>query len=392
MTRRVHFAPGLVIVLALWSAHALAQEEELDALKFSASQSVRYDSNLFRRNTDVQSETVNITTATMAIDKRYSLQRFELGGSVVANRYRANENLNFNALNYRAIWHWSVTPRVHGTLSRTRREDINTFDVYREFDRNIRTETATAAAAEYELGRDWRLLAGLTRRHRENERPTAQDGDSKQTNVALGVRRLFPSGSFVSYRLLDGHGDYYNRVPGVSQAPTEFDQTEHEVQLSWSVTEKTRLTGTLSYLKRDHPGFPARNYSGPRGNLTAQWSATGKVGVQLRLARDISTYTANNASYTTVTNLSVSPYWLVGARTTLFASLQHGKQGFGGSLIGFTEEDRDDRNRLGLLGVRWQPIDALTLDASLAHEQRRSSLDVYNYTNRTARFDAKFAF
>lgn len=392
MTRRFLPAPGAVVLFALWSAHALAQEEDVDALKFSASQSIRYDSNLFRRSDDVRSETVNITTATMAIDKRYSLQRFELGGSVVANRYRANDYLNFNALNYRAIWHWSVTPRLHGTLSRTRREDINTFDAYRDFDRNIRTDTATAAAAEYELGRDWRLLGGLTRRHRENERPTAQDGDSKQTNVAMGVRRLFPSGSFMSYRLLRGSGDYYNRVPGVSQSPTEFDQLEHEVQLSWSVTEKTRLTGTLSYLRREHPGFPARDYSGPRGNLTAQWSATGKVGVQLRLARDISTYTANNASYTTVTNLSVSPYWTVSARTTLFASLLQGKQGFGGSLAGFTEEDRDDRNRQGLLGIRWQPIDALTLDASLAHEQRRSSLDIYNYTNRTARFDAKFAF
>lgn len=163
MGRRLHLAPGMVLLLGLVSMRASGQDVDIDALKFTASQAVRYDSNLFRRSIDQRSETKTTTTAGIEFDQRYSLQRVELDATVAANRYRSNDYLNFNALNYRAVWHWSLTPRLHGTLRRTRSENINTFDYFRSFDRNLRTDHETAGDAEVELGRDWRLLGGLER-------------------------------------------------------------------------------------------------------------------------------------------------------------------------------------------------------------------------------------
>lgn len=386
--------PLLPALLALWLAPALASDET-DTFRLSASQALRYDSNLFRRSTGARSETRSTTAAGVEFDKRYSLQRVELDANVAAHRYRSNDYLDFNALNYRAVWHWSLTPRLRGTLARTRSEDINTFDYYRSFDRNVRTDHRTAGHVEAELGRDWHLLAGAEHQRRSNERPTAQDGDFTLRNLSAGVRRSFPSGSSISYRLLDGRGDYHNREPGEGFTPTSFDQREHELQLVWPMTGKTTLRARLAHLERSHAGLPERDFSGPRGNLTLQWSATAQVGLQFVLARELSAYQTNTASYATNNRFALNPYWTLSARTTLYASLDHGRYSFGGALPGSTNahsEDRKDRTNGAVLGVRWTPLDALSLRASLARERRSSNAEGFGYTNNAARVDATFAF
>lgn len=386
-------APALaaLLVLALQPPAARA-DDETDTFRLSASQSLRYDSNLFRRSSQARSETRSTTAAGVEFDKRYSLQRFELDANLAAHRYRANDYLDFDALNYRGVWHWSLTPRLHGTLSRTRSEDINTFDYYRSFDRNIRTDQRTAGHGEAELGRDWRLLAGAERQRRSNERPTAQDGDYSLRNLSVGVRWLFPSGSQLSYRVLDGRGDYHNREPGVGFAPTEFDQREHELQGRWSYSAKTTLSARLAHLERSHPGVPERDFSGPRGDLRLQWAPTAQLGLQLTLARDISAYQSNSASYTTSNRIALNPYWTLSARTMLYAGLDHSRWRFGGALPGSNAAERTDRSHGALLGVRWTPLDALALRASLAHERRSSNLDGFGYRNNAARVDATFSF
>lgn len=379
-----------VLLAACWpAAHA---DDETDTLTFTASQALRYDSNLFRRSNDARSETRSTTSAGVEFDKRYSLQRVELDANIAAHRYRNNDYLDFNALNYRGVWHWSLTPRLSGTLSRTRSEDINNFDYFRSFERNVRTEQRTAGHAEAELGRDWRLLAGADRERRSNERPTAQDGDYTLRNLSAGVRRLFPSGSSVSYRLLDGRGDYQNRLPGTGFAPTAFTQREHEVQVVWPVTGKTTLRARLAHLGREHAGLPERDFSGARGNLSMQWSATAQVGLQLTLARDISAYQTNTASYAVNNRFALNPYWNFSARTMFFAGYDHGRYSFGGALPGSVDENREDRTNSAVLGMRWTPLQALALRASVARERRTSNTEGFSYTNNAARVDATFAF
>lgn len=383
--------PALLAPLA-WLPPAAHADDETDTFRLSASQSLRYDSNLFRRSSNERSETRSTTSAGVEFDKRYSLQRVELDANFAAHRYRANDYLDFNALNYRAVWHWSLTPRLHGTLSRTRSEDINTFDYFRSFDRNVRTDHRTAGHAEAVLGRDWRLLGGVERERRSNERPTAQDGDYTLRNLSAGVRWLFPSGSNISYRFLDGRGDYHNREPGVGFAPTAFEQREHELRLSWSLSDKTTVNARLAHLEREHPGLPERDFSGPRGNLSMQWSATAKLGLQVMLARDLSAYQTNTASYATNNRISLNPYWTLSTRTTLYAGVDHGRYSFGGALPGTVDEDREDRTNGAVLGVRWKPLDALSLRASVARERRSSNIEGFSYTNNAARVDATFAF
>lgn len=211
-------------------------------------------------------------------------------------------------------------------------------------------------------------------------------------NLSVGVRRLFPTGSNISYRFLDGRGEYQNRIPGVSLSPTAFEQREHQVRVSWSATGKTTVTATIGHVQREHAGLSVRDFSGVRGNVGVQWSATGKTGVQVTLSREISPYQTNTASYTTANRLAMYPYWSVSSRTVLYAGLDHSRQSFDGALPGAIDDERADRSTGASLGMRWKPMNALQFSAALGHERRNSNINGFNYTNRSARLDAKFAF
>lgn len=374
-----------------------AQAEDKDTLTFKASETVQHDSNVFLRPASEsgigqRSETLSTSLAAVEIDKRYSLQRVELDASVSAYRYTHNDYLNFNALNYRAVWHWSLTPRLHGTLSDTRTEALNAFDYYRSFDRNVRTDHARRATGEVTIGGKWRLLGDVERARRTNERPTAQQGDFNLDSEAIGLRYLFPSGSNISYRMRDGRGDYFNRLPGVLAAPNAFDEREHELRVSWTATGKTTINARLAHLEREHPDLSVRNYAGLVGNVGMQWRATAKLGLQATLARDLGSYLTNTSSYATSNRVTLSPYWSIGPRTVLYASYDYTKQSFGGALPGSPTENRRDTVRGAQLGFQWKPIDALSLAATLYLARRSSNLEGFGFDNNTASLKAQFEF
>lgn len=381
-------------VLAV-SSHALAVEG--DTLNFTARQSLQYDSNVFRSSglnagNPVRSDTLSMSTFSIDYDKSYSLQRIELDANVTGYRFRSTDYLNFNALNYRGIWHWSLTPRLYGTLRRTQNQQLNSYDYAGGLERNIGTNRTTGGSAEAVLGRDWRLLGGLERETRSNEQPTAEQGDYTLRRLSMGLRYLFPSGSSISYRLLDSRGDYQNRVPGVSEFPNTFDQRQHEVRLSWSVSEKTTVDARIGYLSRKNPGYSQRDYSGTVGDFNVQWAATGKLRFQALVSRGLNANLSNTTSYVNNSRFALNSYWSATSRTVLSAGFDQTYNDFEGAPAGVADEGREDKIRTMRLGVRWTPLDALAFGAGIQRARRTSNIYGAGYVNNSATVDASFRF
>ena len=59
---------------------------------------------------DTKSDHIITTTATLSVNKLYSMQRFEVNASLVDNRYNNFDYLNFLGKNGTATWHWSAYP------------------------------------------------------------------------------------------------------------------------------------------------------------------------------------------------------------------------------------------------------------------------------------------
>ena len=387
----------LALLLACSSQAAHAN----DTLTLSAEQRLRTESNLFRQPKPEQpteggagrSDTISTSTLGVELDKQYSLQRVEFDAQVAAQRYRRFDYLDHNTFNYRATWHWSLTPRLRGELGRERKEFLNDFAEFRSRTRNMRMEHTTRAEAEAELGRDWHVLAALGHVKRTNDQPVEQEGDFTLRNASLGLRRSSPFGSWISYRLRDGRGDYLNRDAAIADLPVAFDELEHELRASWPVTDKTTLSGRLAHLERRYTGQPARDYDGVVGGVNFNWEFTSKLGLQVGAGRDIFAYQTAGASYTVARSVSLRPHWQIGPRTRLQFSYAHSVQDFGGALSADAiDANRRDTTRSATLALQWQPLHALSLSAGVRQLRRDSNVPAYRYTNHGADLSAKFDF
>ena len=214
-------AVGLVSFTA---QHAIADAG--DTVNVTVGSTFTYDSNLFRLSSIIDPERfvgkpttadqIVISTATLSMNKYYSMQRFEFNGSIVDNRYNNFDFLNFVGKNYTAAWNWFITPYFHGRMSSGHREALNNFANLTGFvnstSKNLRTDDNLRFDAVYELDGAWRLIGGFVQDTRKNSRLNVQDFNNRVRSVEGGIRYAFPSGASFTYKVRSGAGEFINRA------------------------------------------------------------------------------------------------------------------------------------------------------------------------------------
>ncbi len=276
----------LLATLCCWAAAGSALAEGNQDLQFRASAGLAHDSNLFRLPASANAqaligrasaaETVGITTLGVNYNKAYSLQNVELDVSMVKYDYQNFGYLDFTALNYRGAWRYAFTPHLRGTLSTSRDKTLNSFVDFRGFNvRNERVTTRTRLDGNYELGANWRLLAGLTQSATKNSLQIQSEADSRQTALDGGVRYVLPSGSSAGYTLRTTDGTYTtNRtIPSPGLFDDRFNQTDNELQLTWAISRDTSADFRAAHRNRSYPTYPQRDFGGMMGAA----NSTGRI-------------------------------------------------------------------------------------------------------------------
>ena len=402
LARLCRLGGGALLGMAWASA---AQADAGDTLNLTASYQLVHDDNLFRLpsstgtgnlpgGSTTKSERIDIKSLQLALDKSYSLQRFQLSAALVDYDYQNFSYLGYSALNYNGAWRWAVTPRVRGVLSSERRRASNSFtDVSNITQRNLRTDQVTRFEGEADLGAAVRLLGSVDRSRITNELPVVQEGDSSSTNASAGVRYVARSGNWVSYRFRRGNGEYFNRISTAALLPTGFSDHEHELAMAWVLTGKTSLTARLAHFARTHPDAPIRDYSGPVGDLRLTWNATAKVGVTGAFQRQFNTYQTNTSSYATGNKFTLSPVWRATAHTSMRMNYEYFAQDYAGALPGLgLPSARQDRTRSAGIAVDWRPRPTIGLILSLQNQRRSSNYSGFEYTDNTASVAAQITF
>lgn len=363
------------------------------------------DSNVFRISSNVtpqsalgvstKSDTIDITSIGLTLDKTYSLQEFQLNANIIDSRYKNFDYLNFDALNYAGAWNWSLTPRVHGILSADRKQTLNnTIQFVTTNGRNVRTDTALRFSADADLGAAVHLIGGIEQVRSTNELSISQEGDSRVNSASVGLRYVFPSGNSLSYRMRKGSGDYYNREQDLTQAiPNSFDETEHELRAAWILTGKTKLNARLAHFQRSHPNLAQRDYSGPVGDLSLTWDVTSKVDLTAVAARTLSAYQTDTSSFITGNRLALSPVWHATAHTSLRFNYAYLLQDYRGALPGSTlSVNRQDTTRSSLIALDWSPRQSIVLSLALQNERRSSNVADSDFKSNGASVSAQLNF
>ena len=299
-SRRWLGIPALVC-LSLFAHYAVADAG--DTFNVTAGTTFLYDSNVFRLSDiadpffftgkNTRADHIITTTAALSVNKLYSMQRFEVNGSLVDNRYHNFDYLNFLGKNGTGTWHWYLTPYFYGRLTGNHREALQNFADITGFQnsttKNLRTDNNARFDAVLELDGVWRLIGGLAYDVRTNSRLLNQDFDNRVASVEGGVRYAFPSGSSLTYKVRAGDGEFFKREQPLPQQlfDTHFTEIEHELRLIWLVTGKASIDTRVGHYARDHAHFPQRNFDGFVGNVNVNWAITGKTRMLLGWARDL---------------------------------------------------------------------------------------------------------
>lgn len=393
-------AAALLVVFGAAPAWARAG----DTLTLNAAYSRQTDSNLFRLPASANvsaligkssaQEQIDIASAGFSINKNYGLQRLELNLDLIDYQYQNFSYLSFAAHNYNAAWRWSVTPRLHGSLTTGRSETLNSFTDYQNFtQRNQRTSTNTRLDAAYELNGTWQALAGVAKSSLTNQQTLIAEGDYSTTSADLGLRFTYASGSALSFVRKNTNGTYLNRVsPLTGLSDDGFHQLDHELKLQWVASGQSVASLSAARISRTHPHHAQLDYSGWSTAASFNWRLTGKTTLIASWTRELSSYQSSNTNYTQTDRFSVSPVWQVSPKAAVRLHHEVAQRNYLGSPGGVAATQRSDTTRDSRLSFNWQPHQRLTLSAALQGATRTSSLANLDYTSNTATFSAQLTY
>ncbi|SEP35446.1 XrtB/PEP-CTERM-associated polysaccharide biosynthesis outer membrane protein EpsL [Nitrosovibrio sp. Nv6] len=407
----------------LAASHSAAQQAKVapgDTFGATVGSTFMYDTNVFRisplidpaalTGKPTRSDQIITSTATLSLNKVYSMQRFEVNGSLVDNRYNNFDFLNFLGKNYTAAWHWYLTPYLHGRLTSSHSEALNNFANLTGFanstTRNLRTTDNFHFEGIFEIDRAWHIIGGIDHNVYKNSRVTVQDFNSKVFSVEGGIRYSFLSSSSLTYKVRSGQGEFINRAAPIVEAlfDTRFDEMEHEVRLIWPVTGKTSINARAAYLKREHVHFPQRDFGGFVGNFNLNWAITGKTQINAGWTRQLSNYqTASfafrhpiferfSSSFIATDRFTVAPIWQISDKIALRLRYDFVLSDFQGAVIPLPAGERSDSMHSALVALDWQPLKAVFISGSLHRDHRNSNLRGFDFDSSAASISAKLNF
>ena len=396
---------GGVCLALLLAATAPALADTQDTFYITAGVTRQHDDNLFRLPSSVDlepfigrsssSENITTTSVMFNINKAYSLQRFELQAGVIDYRYENFTYLNFLAKPYKGVWHWSLTPSLHGNLLTERSQSPTSFTDYRGYRKsNTQTQDRSRFDAEADLSASWHLLGGLTHSSSENDERTQGEDDYRSDSTEIGVRYSFPSGNSVRYVGRWATGEYINREDPILVGLTDnrFEDREHAVSLNWDWGGKTQFDARMAYFEREHEHFAARDYDGVVGSANVNWSISGKsylrVGVSRQLASDQTLY----SSYTETDRFTLSPYWQISDKTALRLRYDIASRDYLGAIANTAANGRSDTLSTAMIAFDWNPLRDLTLSASLQRDTRDSNVPGLEFESNMYFLSAQIGF
>lgn len=397
-------ALGAALLGALALAPAWAQEDR-SPLTLKAGYTVQTDSNLFRLPAGVDpmavlgkpsaAEQIGVGTLGLNFNTIQGLQTISADINALNYRYRNFNYLDFGGINYDAAWRWAFTPRFTGNLTGQRTQTPTSFVNYGNYDvRNVRTEINTRLDSVLELYGPWRLVAGIANDRQANEQTVEGRSDYAADSADLGVRRVFASGSTLSYSARRYRGNYINRaLDAYAQYDSSFTQIDNELRLRWLISGLSRSSMYLTHLSRSHPIYPVRDYSGFNAGADLNWSISGKSALLAAYTHTLSAYETYYASYTQTDRISIAPTWQISGKTLLSLSHAWAQIDYlGAPFAAFASPQRRDTTRDTTLSFTWEPYHKLTLIASLQNASRGSNFSGQDYTSNMATLSANYIY
>lgn len=358
---------------------AFAQDATADeGLHFGARLGVEHDSNVLRATSGGVSDTAWTAGVGLKYNKRFSLQRIRADVEFDTWRYDKHSDLNFNTVNYDLAWDWSVTPRLHGTVSADRRQfrEVTTDPVTFTNLIGRRTERKELAEGAFDVAGPWQVLAGVSHYRAESTEPFSWDGLPDITYWQAGVGYQAASGASAVLRYKKGDGEYRDKsFASFTGLNSDFKDSEEELAVRWPLTGKTSLDGRIAHISRKHSAAPQLDFSGVATGLNVNWEITGKTRLVAGWNHDLSATGQATGGHVTSDRFFLAPTWAATAKTSFSLRYDHTNRDWKDVPVGAPSAGRTERIESLQAGVDWQALRTITISGYARHEKLSSSIN-----------------
>lgn len=365
--------PVLSILAALLGVHGYVAADALDTVQLRAGVRLVHDDNLFARaeNQNPVSDWLARVEAGIRLDKQWGRQHVLLDAGLVDYRYRDFDNNDFTATPYQAVWQWGLGNDVSGEFSLERDESPDLTDpAFSASAVNVKKHDTQRASVQWQMLSSWLLLGALDRNKVSYSALTASPDETVRA-AELGLRYLSGKGSFLELSQREGDGE--------EQLSGDFKERQTRLSAQWAVSDKLKSSLAWGYLSRSYQDRSELDYSGNTWQAGLRWQVSGKLDLSLTADQTIESQLAFRSR--TVRNWSFDPRWQISHRVSARAGYLYSSAAYEQPLPGLGK--RDDRTRVGTLGMDWQLTDPLKLSAEWQHEKRSSSYPGLDYTRQS---------
>lgn len=390
-----------VLALLAFMAPLAALADESDVLNFTVGHAITYDDNLFRIPSDVsppldgtdRSDAINTTFVGLNVDKIVGRQRFLVNGTLSRSRFSNYDQLDHDGRDVKGRWLWELGNRWKGELSLDDTRRLSSFTDLKE--RNMVDYRRYYGSALYEFHPDWSVVGGLSRVENANSAVEQKPSDYTANAVEAGVRYSPISTNQVEFKVRRTDGRYPNRqVVNASTIDNSYTQDDLELSALWHPTVESTFNGRVGFTQRQHDQLPQRDFRGPTGRLSYDWSVTAKTLLNAAVWREIWVADDVNASYVLSKGISFSPTYNATSKIRLQAKLQYVERDHRGDpepeLANVPQQQ--DKIKTGSVTATYQAMRSLQLSLSFQTERRDSNFKNLEYDDNMTFVSGQFTF
>ena len=401
-SRAISHTRLLALAAALACGLASPAQAETSPYYIGVSQYLGHESNIYRLGDSQslagnpnlrKSDTVSGTSLVAGVDQSFGRQRFYGSGSLRANRYQNNTNLNGETYGLNLALDWATVERLSGTLSMMADQSLSQFnsnsfggvvqtqknlEKTEQVNAKVRLGVVTRYTAEASVGLNRRRFSAASYARSEYDQASATLGISYRPSslLAMAAAARLTQVDYPRYRSL-GDGRFES---------DRLNRRDLDFTAQWLPSGNSSVNIRLSPTHTGYDRNTASDFNGLTGSASWVWQATGKIRLSSLLSRDsgqsadaISQGILRTGSVDfsrTTTAVKLMGDYQFSAKIALSAAVTQARRDLarsfnqGGPAI--VERGSDNSTILGL-GAKWSPTRSLQLGCDLSAEQRRSN-------------------
>jgi exopolysaccharide biosynthesis operon protein EpsL len=394
---------GVAGLLLLPATHSHAQDPA--KLTPFVEETLTTDDNVFRISSAVDPATVigsssrgdtyRTTSFGLAAEMPVSLQRFVANLTFNNTRYQRFSQLDSNGHDLRASWLWQAGKDLAGELGYSDTYSLAGFAQTLSTTPDLLKLRQGFVNGTWMVTPYWQLRAAGDHLEQRNSAAASLYNDVTINGVEASVSRLSRAGNSIGLGTRIESGRFPTpEALGTALVDNAYRQYAVGPRLDWTISGVSHLTARADQVSRRYDQLPQRNFDGQTAHAEFTWTPTGKLTLTAFAQRDISPYEYVRSDLVLLKGFGLRPAWHMSPKIDLSADLEVVTRSYladAAQALGLLGQ-RDDRVHAMSALLVYHPLHTLTLQASLLHESRSSSVVFGDYAANVAWINARLAF